>query len=82
MKKTPIISGSISIVYTRGVGVDQRLVTSVTQTACLLAADLATNTATAVDDLAATPGLHAGTESDRAASFDVADSSWVVNGHR
>ncbi len=48
---------------------------------CLLAADLATNTATAVDDLTATLGLHASTESDRAASFDVADSSWVVNGH-
>ncbi len=49
---------------------------------CLLAADLATNTATAVDDLTATLGLHASTESDRAASFDVADSSWVVHCHR
>lgn len=61
---------------------DESLVTTVTQVVCLLAADLAANTATAVDDLAATPGLHASTESDRAASFDVANSSWVVNGHR
>lgn len=48
----------------------------------LLAADLATDAATTIDDLAATLRTHAGTETYCAAAFDVANSSWVVNGHR
>ncbi len=48
----------------------------------LLAADLATDATTTIDDLAAALGSHAGTETDRTASFDVADSSWVVHCHR
>lgn len=48
----------------------------------LLAADLAADAATTVDDLAATLGTHAGTETYSAAAFDVTNSSWVVNGHR
>ena len=48
----------------------------------LFTADFAADAATAVEDLSATFGPHAGTETDGAAAFDVADSSWVVYGHR
>lgn len=47
----------------------------------LLAVHFATDATTAVDDLAATLGLHASAETDRTAAFDVADSSWVVHCH-
>jgi hypothetical protein len=47
----------------------------------LLAANLATDAATTVDDLTTTLGPHACTETDSTAALDVADSSWVVHCH-
>lgn len=48
----------------------------------LLAADLAADATTTIEDLATALGPHAGTEANSTAAFDVADSSWVVYCHR
>ena len=70
-KKSPGLSGAHNSVGMRGSWVG-----------CLLAADLAADAATPVDDLATALGPHAGTEANSTAAFDVADSSWVVYCHR